>query len=129
MPEANNNNAPLPAGSPAPQGNGCGKFLGTLILLAALAAVLYIFIIKPELEKRGIEVEEAFKSVKEKTSELVDDIKSQSSKAGKKAEEAGRDFSEKVEDHAEKAGDYVEEKYEKTTDYVKDATDEVELLD
>ncbi|MEG2076590.1 MAG: hypothetical protein RRY34_08810 [Victivallaceae bacterium] len=76
MAEVNNNNAAPPSGTPAPQGNGCGKFLGTLILLTALAAVLYIFIIKPELDKRGIEVDNDLKSLKQKSSEVWDEIKS-----------------------------------------------------
>ena len=48
---------------------GCGAWLGVLVLLGAIGAVLYFLVLKPEAEKRGISVDEKISEFKDNAAE------------------------------------------------------------
>lgn len=101
---------------PVPQKEhfGCGAWLGLLLLLGAVGAVLFFLVIKPDMEKKGVDVDTKLSEYKEKAAVIADDLKEKASdtldaglrgaeKARKKAGDWWNKAGEKSEDTAEKA--------------------------
>ena len=120
MAEENNNQQ-----TPAPEKSGCMTWLGVLLLIAAVAAVLLYFIAKPALEEKGVDVQGELQDVKSKTVETVSTVKENLINTGEKisgkydtlqksAEKVSEsDTGKKIKDGAEKvktAGEEVVEK-------------------
>lgn len=78
-------------------GGGCGQMIGCLILIAAVLAVVIYFIVRPEMEERGITLD----SLKNQTLDLKDQIAEKVDATRNSIEEAGdkaSDMKENVED-------------------------------
>ena len=93
-----NNNQQVPANVPAPEKSGCMTWVGILLLIAAVAAVLWFFIAKPALEEKGVDVQQEFENVKNKTGEAVSSVKNKLSSTKEKISDKYGDLQEKVEE-------------------------------
>lgn len=87
---------------------GCGAWLGVLVLLAAVGAVLYFLILKPVMEKNQEQLSDKWNSVKEhaantleKGSEAVSKTRKAVKSLRNSAEESAGEVREKTEDTAE----------------------------
>ena len=105
---------------------GCGAWLGLLLLLGAVGAVLFFLVIKPDLEKKGVDVDTKISEFKDKAAVIADDLKETAGdtldaglrgaeKARKKAGDWWNNAGEKSEDTAEKV-DSVRQSAERVTE-------------
>ena len=102
----------------SPEKCGCSTWLGGLLLVAAVLVVVFIFIVKPALEERGVDVQEQLSEVKVQSQELVNSAKNRISKVGTGVAEKYNDLKKVSKDisESETAG-----KIKDTVENVKDS--------
>ncbi len=100
---------------PVKEGLGCGGWLGLLLLLGAIGAVLYYLVIKPDMEKKGVDMDTKISELKDKAAVVADDLKD---KAGETLD-AGLRGAESARQKAGEWWDKAEKKSEKAADNVK----------
>ena len=100
---------------PEKEGLGCGGWLGLLLLLGAIGAVLFYLVIKPDMEKKGVDVDTKISELKDKASVVAGDLKD---KAGETFD-AGLRGAETARQKAGEWWDNAGKKSEKTADNVK----------
>lgn len=108
------NNLPQQENSAPPEKSGCMTYLGVILLITAVAAVLLCFIVKPALEEKGVDVQSELEDIKSRAGDTVNSVKSRlqdtgeniSEKYGELKESADKiSKSETVEKIKEKAGE------------------------
>ena len=111
---------------------GCGAWLGLLLLLGAIGAVLYYLVIKPDMEKKGVDMDTKISELKDKASVVAGDLKDKAGetldaglrgaenarqKAGEWWDKAGKK-TEKAADNVNKVRKNAAEMQEKTSETV-----------
>ena len=97
---------------------GCGAWLGVLVLLGAIGAVLYFLVIKPAAEKSGISVDEKISEIKSNAAEALKDGSVKALEVGAQGADAVRSGTDSVR---KKAGNWWKkagEKKDQATEYV-----------
>ena len=110
---------------------GCGAWLGLLVLLSAVGAVLFFLVIKPVLEKNQDQLADKWNTVREqaadtleKGSEAVSKTRQAVSKLGKTAGETKENISETAEDVRKKTED-IREKADQANEAVSNIKNDV----
>ena len=97
--------------SSAPEKSGCMTYLGLLLLLAAVVAVILAFVVKPTLEERGVDVQEKLDTVKVKSQELMNSAKDKMNSVGEDIADKYQELKDKTSEIAEsEAAGKVKEK-------------------
>jgi len=96
-------NRPEAAEAPPKTGLGCGGWLGIVILIVAVAAVVFHFIVRPALARNGSDVEAEIESWGE-------DVRA----AGRRALESVRGGGEAAQQTVARAGEELKEAADKT---------------
>ena len=82
-------------------GNSCGFFIGSLIIIVAVAAVIFFLFIKPALEEAGY----SYDDLKEK----VFDLKDKASDTLDRTDEVYQDGKEKYQDIKDKTDEHLDD--------------------
>ena len=97
---------------------GCGAWLGVLVLLGAIGAVLYFLVIKPDLEKRGITVEEKISELKVNAADTLKEGAVKALEVGAQGADAVREGTESVRKEAGKWWQKAGEKKDQAAEFV-----------
>ena len=98
---------------------GCGTVLGVLLLIVIAATVVFVLIVRPKMEEKGIDLEDKAREVAsdvegawKKTRDVAVDVTERSSRAIKKGidefSKNADDTADKMEDASEKVNDAAE---------------------
>lgn len=104
---------------------GCGAKIGITLLVLAVLTVLFIFLIKPALEEKGVDVNGYGRKIVDQSKVVWDVTKDSTGKGMKKGIESVRDLKEQAEDAADNAGEKIEKITEDAADAFSDAADNV----
>jgi gas vesicle protein len=97
-------------------GGSCGETFGCLIILVAVAGVLFWFIIKPKLEESGYSFDDLLGRAEELKDNIVDSVNS------------AKDKFDDAKDKLGEASDKVKDIHETVSDKVDDVKDSVDNL-
>lgn len=97
---------------------GCGAWLGVLVLLGAIGAVLYFLVIKPAAEKSGISVNEKISEIKGNAAETLKDGSVKALEVGAQGADAVRNGAGAVRKKAGSWWKKAGEKKEQAAEYV-----------
>ena len=96
---------------------GCGAVIGIILLISAVLMVLWLLIVKPELESRGVAVDDKMQRIRSQAGELIGTLQDKAGKGQEKLHENTEAVREKV--------DEAKEKMEDTTEKVAESAGEV----
>ena len=127
-------NEQTPTELPQKERLGCSGFIGILILVLAIAAVLFFLVVKPKLEERGVNVNEHVQQVQEKAREFSGELiektrqgaQDAAVEAGKWAEKSRQTASETVDKAADAAVKAADDIKESTSEIKEDLKEKVE---
>ena len=96
-----NNQTSVANGVKASEKMGCGAIIGVILLITAVLLVVFLLVVKPHLEEKGVDVDSFFTQTKEQISGAVGQIKDSASEAADDFKSKSRDVAGKIEDTAD----------------------------
>lgn len=94
------------AAAPQPKtGLGCGGWFGIVILIVAVSAVIFYFVIRPALQEKGVDVDSKLDDLRTTGERAWKRVRGEGEEAAEKVSRAGETVKEAAAEAAEKTGE------------------------